>query len=158
MPGWSRKIAGVERMRLSSSSWTRASSTRTATSMYSRSAPRPQPGVKDAGHELVIHGKKEAVNPREIGTKAAAYSRLQVPAGKQASVRLRLCAESEAPHKPIGQEFDQTFEERIQEADEFYTAKIPAGPSQEERRVARQGYAGLLWSKQFFHYSIKDLL
>ena len=120
--------------------------------------PNPQPYVKDACHEFVIHGKKEAVNPQEIGTKAAAYYRLQVPAGKQASVRLRLCAESEAPHKPIGQEFDQTFEERIQEADEFYTAKIPAGPSQEERRVARQGYAGLLWSKQFFHYSIKDWL
>ena len=120
--------------------------------------PNPQPYVKDACHEFVIHGKKEAVNPQEIGTKAAAYYQLQVPAGKQASVRLRLCAESEAPHKPIGQEFDQTFEERIQEADEFYTAKIPAGPSQEERRVARQGYAGLLWSKQFFHYSIKDWL
>src|SRR5213594_1784931 len=120
--------------------------------------PNPQPYVKDACHEFVIHGKKEAVNPQEIGTKAAAYYRLHVPAGKQASVRLRLCAESEAPHKPIGQEFDQTFEERIQEADEFYTAKIPAGPSQEERRVARQGYAGLLWSKQFFHYSIKDWL
>src|SRR5437867_3552362 len=92
------------------------------------------------------------------GRTGEGYYRLQVPAGKQASVRLRLCAESEAPHKPIGQEFDQTFEERIQEADEFYTAKIPAGPSQEERRVARQGYAGLLWSKQFFHYSIKDWL
>ena len=118
----------------------------------------PAPYVKDACHEYVIHGKKEAVNPQEVGTKAAAYYRLQIPAGKEVIVRLRLCAESEAPHNPIGRKFDQTFEARMSEADDFYAARIPAGLPPKERHVARQGYAGLLWSKQFFHYSIKDWL
>ncbi len=114
--------------------------------------------VKDAFHEYVIHGQADAVNPQEIGTKAAVHYRLQVPAGGEAVVRLRLCAEAEAPQKPIGRDFDQTFSERHREADEFYAARVPAGLGTEERAVARQGYAGLLWSKQFFHYSVKDWL
>ncbi|MGH7165150.1 MAG: MGH1-like glycoside hydrolase domain-containing protein [Nitrospiraceae bacterium] len=114
--------------------------------------------VKDAFHDYVVHGQTEAVNPQEIGTKAAVHYRLQVQAGGEAVVRLRLCAEAEAPQKPIGRDFDQTFSERHHEADEFYASRVPAGLGAAERQVARQGYAGLLWSKQFFHYSVKDWL
>ena len=57
--------------------------------------------------------------------------------------------------------FDDVFARRIQEADEFYADRIPrarALSADEERRVARQAYAGLLWSKQFYHFVVKDWL
>ena len=116
------------------------------------------PYVKDAFHESIIHGRTEAVNPAGIGTKAAAHYRLEIPAGGEVTVRLRLFAEDEAPQHPISPDFDQIFKERMHEADEFYAARIPAGLSEEERRVVRQAYAGLLWTKQFYHYVVKDWL
>ena len=52
----------------------------------------------------------------------------------------------------------QIFRDRIAEADEFYAERIPAGATDDERRVLRQGYAGLLWSKQFYHFVIQHWL
>jgi hypothetical protein len=121
-------------------------------------APSSRPYVKDAFHEYVIHGRSEAVRPEGYGTKAAAYYRLEVPAGGTVTVRLRLFAEAAAPRSPFGAEFDRTFETRLKEADEFFASLAPEDMSAEQRSVVRQGYAGLLWSKQFFHYIIKDWL
>jgi hypothetical protein len=114
--------------------------------------------VKDAFHEYVIAGRRDAVNPARTGTKAAALYRLEVPAGGQAVVRLRLSADAEAPREPFGPGFDRAFAERMAEADAFYGTRLPPGLTEEERRVARQAYAGLLWSKQFYHFSVKDWL
>jgi hypothetical protein len=119
--------------------------------------PAAAPYLKDAFHEYLIHGRKEAVNPAEVGTKAAAHYALEIPAGGKTVLRLRLFAEDEAPKQPFGYDFQWGFEQRIREADEFYDSRIPAA-SEEERRVVRQGYAGLLWSKQFFYYVVKDWL
>jgi hypothetical protein len=116
------------------------------------------PYVKDAFHESIIHGRTEAVNPAGIGTKAAAHYRLEIPAGGEVTVRLRLFAEDETPQHPISPDFDQIFKERMHEADEFYAARILASLSEEERRVVRQAYAGLLWTRQFYHYVVKDWL
>jgi hypothetical protein len=106
----------------------------------------------------VIAGRPDAVHPERIGTKAAALYRLEVPAGGQIAVRLRLTCDAEAPRQPFGPGFDRAFAERMAEADAFYAARLPAELTEEERRVARQAYAGLLWSKQFFHFSVKDWL
>ena len=73
-------------------------------------------------------------------------------------VRLRLSAESEAPPQPFGPEFDRAFGARMAEADAFYESRLPAEMKPEERRIARQAYAGLLWTKQFYHFSVKDWL
>jgi len=116
------------------------------------------PWVKDAFHEYVVGGRGGAVNPGRTGTKAAALYRLEVPAGGQIIVRLRLCSDSQAPAQPFGPEFDLTFQERMAEADAFYAERLPAELTKDERGVARQAYAGLLWSKQFFHFSVKDWL
>jgi len=121
-------------------------------------AANPSPHVKDAFHELVIRGKADAVSPQNAGTKAAAWYRLDVGPGKEVVVRLRLSSADEAPDRPFGAAFDRLFEERIREADEFYAARIPESLGADERAVMRQGYAGLLWSKQFYHYSVKDWL
>ena len=112
--------------------------------------------VKDGFHEFLIHGRTEAVNPQGTGTKAAAYYRLGIPAHGETTLRLRLSSAGESPAKPFGPEFDRIFAERLREADDFYASRLPRRLSAEERNVARQGYAGLLWSKQFYHYVIKD--
>jgi hypothetical protein len=114
--------------------------------------------AKDAFHEYVVNGRTEAVNPHGQGTKAAAHYRLRVPAAGQVTVQLRLCAEEEATPRPFGAAFDQVFADRIREADAFYAARTPAGLRAEERQVARQAYAGLLWTKQFYHYVVKGWL
>jgi hypothetical protein len=116
------------------------------------------PYVKDAFHEYVMGGRREAVNPARMGTKAAALYRLEIPPRGEAVVRLRLCAESLAPRAPFGPEFDQAFAARIAEADAFYGDRLPSSLTGAEYQVARQAYAGLLWSKQFYHLSVKDWL
>lgn len=121
-------------------------------------APSLTPFVKDAFHEYVVGKRPEAVNPERVGTKAAAHYRLEIPAGGQTVIRLRLSGGADPMRDPFGAEFDRAFSARIAEADSFYAARLPQHLSLEERRVARQAYAGLLWSKQFFHFSVKDWL
>ena len=116
------------------------------------------PFVKDAFHEYLIDGRAGAVNPGGAGTKCAAVYRLDVPAGGTVTVRLRLCREEEAGGRPFGAGFERVFRDRIGEADRFFAERAPLGMSADERRVMRQGYAGLLWSKQFYHYVVKDWL
>ncbi len=114
-----------------------------------------QPGYcKDAFHEYVIHGRQEAVNPQQTGSKAGAYHELHVPAGGQAAIRLRLTQpEAPAARQPWS-DFEAVLGQRRREADEFYAViqQTLAGP--EERRVQRQAFAGMIWSKQFFHYNV----
>jgi hypothetical protein len=117
-----------------------------------------QPYVKDAFHRFLVDGAAGVLNPAHVGTKAALCYRLDVPAGGEVAVRLRLCAADHTPADPLGDRFDSVFDERIAEADAFYAERLPGGMTDDELRVVRQGYAGLLWSKQFFHYVVKDWL
>jgi hypothetical protein len=114
--------------------------------------------VKDAFHEYLVGGRSETVNPRKFGTKAAAHYRLAIPAGHELTIRLRLFSEEEAPATALGEDFNRVMEERIREANEFYATIIPQNLREEERQVLRQAYAGLLWTKQFYHYVVKDWL
>ncbi|SPF47719.1 conserved hypothetical protein [Syntrophobacter sp. SbD1] len=119
-------------------------------------ANNPGPYVKDAFHELLVHGREEAVNPAKAGTKAAAWYKLEVPAGSEQVINLRLFEHRSSPEKIFGEQFDLTFRKRIEEADEFYQSIDPKGLTVNERKISRQAYSGLLWSKQFYHFSIKD--
>jgi len=118
----------------------------------------PSPFVKDAFHDYIVHGRSVAVNPHRVGTKAGFYYRAEIAAGEEIVVRLRLAAASADPSRAIGAEFDAIFAQRLAEADEFYTARMPAGATDDEKRVVRQGYAGLLWSKQFYYYVVQQWL
>ncbi len=112
---------------------------------------------KDAFHDYVIHGRRDAVNPRQIGTKAAAHYVLQVPAGGQSSVRLRLVAAAADPPTPQNDpldSFDRVVQERQQDADEFYADLQSDIAEEDARRVHRQALAGMIWSKQFYHYDV----
>jgi hypothetical protein len=112
--------------------------------------------VKDAFHEFVIHGNVEAVNPQQFGTKAAAHYRLHLQPGEEISLRLRLMRKNRDGSQFSGAGFDGVFASRIREADEFYTSRIPQNLSDQEQLVARQAYAGLLWTKQFYHYVVDE--
>ena len=88
------------------------------------------------------------------GTKTAARVRIDLAAGASARVRLRLCATAELAD-PCGSEFDSVLAARGREADEFYAAVIPPSLSADAAIVMRQALAGLLWSKQYYHYEVR---
>jgi hypothetical protein len=108
---------------------------------------------KDGINDYVIHGAK-SVNPDRVGTKCSARYRLTVPARGSVVVRLRL---SRGTPQPVDAK-DAILGERRAEADEFYEAVIPATLSADARNVMRQALAGMLWSKQFYHYVVRDWL
>jgi len=117
--------------------------------------PNRSPWVKDAINEYLVHGKTDAVNPSQAGTKVAAHYQITVKAGKSAEIKLRLTPDDlgtlqRGPFK----DFDAIFKARRQEADEFYASVTPSGVSSDAALVMRQALAGMLWSKQFFYYDI----
>ncbi len=118
----------------------------------------PSPYVKDAFHDYLIHGRSDAVNTQATGTKAAVYYTLEIPAQSEATILLRLASQEEASRSPFDSGFQETFAARIREADEFYQHRIPQSLGEGERPIARQAYAGLLWTKQFYEYVVKDWL
>jgi hypothetical protein len=122
-------------------------------------APNSAPFVKDGINDYVVNGNRSAVNPAREGTKAAALYTLDINAGETAIVRLRLAKEPpDSDGELFGAAFDRVFDERQSEADEFYANIIPAHLSDDARNVMRQAFAGMLWSKQFYHYVVKQWL
>ncbi len=117
--------------------------------------PNPSAYVKDAFHEYLVNGKREAVNSAKAGTKSAACYRLEVPAGGAKVVRLRLSAKAAAD--PFAA-FDRTVATRLAEADEFYERIAPRTLSEDERRIHRQALAGMLWSKQYYYFDLDKWL
>ncbi len=120
-------------------------------------APNAGPYVKDGINDYLVEGHKDAVNPDGAGTKASVHYRLIVPAGGTGTVRLRL-TDAPALGGAFGQAFEDLFARRLREADEFYATVIPATLSADARSVMRQAFAGLLWSKQFYHYDVRRWL
>ncbi len=120
--------------------------------------PNPTPYVKDAFHRYIVNGERAAVSPKPVGTKAAACLKFMVPAGKSIVVRCRLHLLKESNGFAGFEGFKDVFRQRIAESDSFYENVIPKGISHNERLICRQGYAGLLWTKQFFYYVIDDWL
>jgi hypothetical protein len=110
--------------------------------------------TKDAFHDAVIHGREEAVNPAQTGTKAAARYDLTIPSGGSVEIRLRLAEKGQwrdPAVDPLGENHSEVFALRLDEADEFLAATINPALDPQQRLVARQSYAGLLWSKQFYN-------
>lgn len=114
------------------------------------------PHVKDAFHDYVVNNVSEAVNPQQVGTKAAVYHQLRIEPGQRVEIRLRLAPTLTAD--PLGVEFERVMQIRQQEADRFYAQKLPSHLSSEAVKIAREAYAGLCWSKQFYHYVVSDWL
>lgn len=116
------------------------------------------PYVKDAFHRFVIEGDTTSVNPLDAGTKAAAHYHLSIPSNDEVVLTARLYHQKEQPAAVFGPAFDEVFSRRHQEADDFYKMTIPTEVTEAEREISRQAYAGLLATKQFYHYVVKDWL
>ncbi|HVY63158.1 MAG TPA: glucosidase, partial [Planctomycetota bacterium] len=127
-----------------------------AARLYGSRSRSPFP--KDAFHDHVVDGRPGAVNPRGTGTKAATHYRLSLPAGGEAVLQLRLFPAAGRPATPFGAEFEATFDRRRAECDAFHASIEPASLADDERRIIRQGRAGLLWTKQFYHFVVADWL
>jgi hypothetical protein len=110
--------------------------------------------VKDGIDDYVIHNRHDAVNPAHVGTKAAAHYKLVLAPGETATLHLRL-SDTAPTRDPFGKGFDAMMAERIRDADEFYERFGKQGVSDDTRLVLRQAFAGLLWSKQFYHLDVK---
>ncbi len=111
--------------------------------------------LKDGINNYVVNGEKSAVNPNLVGTKAAVNYVLEIGPGQTRSIRLRLSDVKDLSN-PLGAEFDAVFADRIREADDFYQAITPFPLMEQMRNVQRQAFAGMLWSKQYYHYIVED--
>ena len=141
--------------------------------------PYPKDGINDH-----VVGGAPTVNPDQVGTKASPWYRLDVRPGETAELRLRLhklpraakprvqgeepavpaataeggngkaAAEDMTPIDPLGPSFESTMQRRESEADEFYEALRPEGGTDDEQRILRQAFAGMLWSKQYYGYNV----
>jgi hypothetical protein len=115
------------------------------------------PYVKDAFGRFIIDGEKNAVNPAHTGTKACAHYQFEIEPGESKSIYLRMASASESIDT---EDFDEgckeVFESRISEANDFYGDIVPKALNQDEAMVMRQSLAGMIWSKQFYHYVVRD--
>jgi hypothetical protein len=113
--------------------------------------------VKDAFHQAVIHGKNMAeLSRKRKGTKFAPLYRMKLAGGETRSFYCRL--NNKWVDNPFANGFLDVFTERKREADEFYAAILPKDMNAEMARIQRQALAGVLWSKQYYHFDVEQWL
>ena len=138
--------------------------------------PNSPPFVKDSINDRIVGAKIDHVNSAGFGTKAAAHYKFNILANETISIRLRLTRAAANPPSPTASpartsgaaskkkndeafaDFEEIFTKRRTEADEFYGEIAPSSLTEEQRAVQREAFAGLLWSKQFYHYIVDQWL
>ncbi|HKZ39222.1 MAG TPA: hypothetical protein VJ184_16280, partial [Chryseolinea sp.] len=116
----------------------------------------PKEGTsKDGINDFLIHGKKEAINSVQHGTKASFNCDLTISGGKSTTLKLRLS--NKFSSNPF-QEFDSLFEQRMKEADDFFDSMQQDIKDKDKKEIQRQAIAGMMWSKQFYYYDIRQWL
>ena len=110
---------------------------------------------KDGINEYVVQGVNDAVNPAQRGTKVAGNYKVAIFGGESKQIRLRLSNQSLT--EPFAG-FDEIFEKRIDEADDFYAQLQSQMTDEDAKNVQRQALAGMLWTKQFYYYDVSDWL
>jgi hypothetical protein len=144
--------------------------------LFGADAPSTPCYAKDGINDRVVSGVREAVNPAREGTKASAWFTREIAGGESVTWRLRLTnvpprtaapsagtpgastPGTDAAIASLGDDFDDVFERRIREANEFYAHIIPAKLTPDAALVMRQSLSGLLWSKQYYHFVVKEWL
>ncbi|MBI2686042.1 MAG: glucosidase [Acidobacteria bacterium] len=109
--------------------------------------------AKDAFGQYLIEGNVAAVHPDDRGTKACGIYTWHLQPGETRSVTLRLAPRAAGPMGP-----EDVFALRLKEADEFYASIASVPLSADGSAVCRQAFAGLLWTKQYFHYVVEEWL
>lgn len=122
------------------------------------------PYRKDAFHHYVVDGKTSAVHPGQVGSKSAAHFHLKLESGQTTKLQMRICSDEvfglldRDQASRCGKDFRTVFNARSSEADQFYDEVLDTVAPGDARLIARQAYAGLLWTKQFYFYSVRDWL
>ncbi len=119
--------------------------------------PNASPYVKDAFHQYIVHSITSAVNVDKVGTKVTAVYQQAIPAGATYTIHLRLTQAATINPTPFAG-FEAVFAARQHEADEFYAAIQRPDLSEDEKRIQRQAFAGMLWSKQLYYFDIPQWL
>ena len=117
-----------------------------------------RPSCKDAFHLAIVENLQGVINQEPVGSKAAAHFHCEIPSGESICLHLRMFPANSPPVESFGATFDQTFAARIADADAFASSQSETGLSPDEQRVMRQANAGLLWTKQFYHYEVSHWL
>ncbi|MDR4495867.1 MAG: glucosidase [Nitrospirales bacterium] len=115
------------------------------------------PYVKDGINDYIVNGIKKAVNGQQIGTKAAVHYHPLIAPDQSVTFRLRL-TNLPPTEGQLDEEFETLFPARQQEADEFYAKRLGTAQSVDAQNVQRQAFAGMLWSKQFYHFDVRTWL
>jgi len=115
------------------------------------------PYVKDGIHQCVVNGDRQAVNPRQMGTKVSAYYRRILDPGETWTIKLRL-TDQKPPCEMLAAAFDQTFQARKRETDEYYSHITSANLDEDAKNIQRQAFAGMLWGKQSYNFVVKEWL
>ena len=114
--------------------------------------PNKTPFVKDAFHKAVTEQEFDWIETKKEGTKFSPMYEYNVPAQSSVTIKLRL-SKTVIDQNPFDKTFDEIFESRIKEADEFYN-DVTTAKEKELRTIQRQAFAGMLWSKQYFNIDI----
>lgn len=117
--------------------------------------PNASPYVKDGINDYIVLGRKEAINPEQVGTKAAAHYIFVLAPGETQIIELRLTKSKQCDFKD---DFNKIMQTRRIEADEFYASLSPANLTGDRRNIQRQAFAGMLWSKQYYHFVVEEWL
>jgi hypothetical protein len=125
------------------------------TRLYGEDPATARKYVKDAFHRAIVNAETDAVNPAQTGTKAALQYTRRVKAGASTVVRLRLS--SKALKDPLA-ELDAIVKHRLADADTFYEGIHPKQASEDEKRIQRQAFAGMMWSKQNYIFDVEQWL
>ncbi len=121
--------------------------------------PNGSPFVKDAFHEAIAEHNDylcDLLQENETGTKFAPVYKKELAPGETWTIALRLCKTIQT--QPFDAVFDQVFIDRKADADAFYTPLAPVNATDDLKRIQRQALAGLLWTKQYYHYDIPHWL
>ena len=111
----------------------------------------PSGAVKDAFHDAVVRGGRDGLRADGEGTKLALWQPVNLAPGGTQVIRLRLRRD---PAPTPFADFDRIIAAREREAEEFWRESEAGIEVPEARRVHRQALAGLLWSRQFYHWDV----
>ena len=115
------------------------------------------PFTKDAFHDAIINGtNKTKLRNKKEGTKFSPVYEMTIKAGETKTIYCRLT--DRADDKPFTNGFADIFKIRKQEADDFYQAILPSDISTDHKNIQRKALAGLLWSKQYYHFDVERWL
>lgn len=117
--------------------------------------PNERPYTKDAINDYIVHGDRSKLNPAHMGTKAAAIYELEVPAGGQVTIKMRM--QRQATKNPL-ETCEETMASQKKEADDFYELIQQRVTDPELKSIQRQAFAGMMWSKQFYYYDVERWL